>query len=129
MFNYDTLSSYVKKLAKTNYWQTLYASSKEAPSYKLFKNDTNFTCLQIQFINELGYYSSLYMDIAMGEVSEIVVNNEIYEDAYYYYKLLNRKREIQNKKTPQQQAPTKHQSKGQESVVGKSEWVFTKVKG
>lgn len=128
MFSYDILLSNLKKLAKSTYWQTIYASSKETSGLHLFKNVDEFTTLQIQFLNELQFYSSIYMDIAMNEVSEKVLDNEIYEDSYYYYKVMKRKREGQQKKTTQDQ-PIKHNVKGQETLTNKNEWVFTKVKG
>jgi len=79
------ISKYVRELAKTDYYQTLYAQTKEL-HFKLFKNNEDLSDIQIEFLGYLAFYSNLFMDIALGEVDEIVLKDEIYEDAYVYYK-------------------------------------------
>ena len=76
---------HVRKLAKTNYYQTLYSQAKEL-HLKLFKNDFELSRLQENFLNYLLFYHNIYMDIAMKEISEVVLENEIYEDAWVYYR-------------------------------------------
>ena len=99
MINDFTLELYLRKLAKNNYWQTIYSHVKESGSFKLFNNDHDLSSIQLDFLAYLSFYSSLYFDIAMGDVGEIVLDNEIYEDSYNYYKIKNRnkglKKEVQ----------------------------------
>ena len=78
----------IRKLSKTDRWQTLFSYAKEL-NIKLFENDTNLTPIQIIFLKYLSFYNSIYTDIAMGDIDEIVLENEIYEDAYIMYRNKN----------------------------------------
>ena len=84
--------SQLKKLAKDNYWQTLYSQAKEVHGVTLFDNQTDFSNIQMMFLNYLGYYNALHTDIYLGEVNELVLKDEIYEEAYVYYKNQSRKK-------------------------------------
>lgn len=75
----------LRELAKSNYWQTIYSQAKEI-GLKIFNNTTNLTCVQIKFLNYLSFYQSLFLDIYLGEVSEDVLQNFIYEDSYSLFK-------------------------------------------
>lgn len=92
--NIGNSTKIIRELAKSNYWQTIYSQAKET-SLQMFKNRTEFTYIQVTFLNHLGFYSSLFLDIAMGEVEEIVLDNEIYEDSYMYFKRKSRFKEEQ----------------------------------
>jgi len=76
----------LRKLAKNNYYQNLYSLSREMSSIHLFKNVDDLTDIQMTFIQYLSFYYSLYMDIALKEIDEKVLEKEIYEDSYMYYK-------------------------------------------
>lgn len=78
-----------RKLAKTYYYQTLYSHAKEL-KFKIFENDKDLTDIQINFLNYLSFYHTLNIDIATGDVDEIVKTDRIYEDAWAFYK--NKKR-------------------------------------
>ena len=82
----------MRKLAKNNYFQTIYSNSKEFRC-KIFKNDIDLTPTQITFLGLLNFYSSLFLDIYLKEIEEIVLENEIYEDAYMLYKNTAKKEE------------------------------------
>jgi len=99
----DEVFKITSKLAKSNYYQTIYGNSKDI-GIKLFKNDRDLTKLQVFFLNELSKYQSLFLDITLGEVDEIVLKDKIYEDAYLYYK---RKKRVKQEdfKNVQQQPP------------------------
>ena len=118
----DKLLVHIRKLAKNNYWQTIYASSKEM-KLQLFENDRNLSYIQILFLNYLSFYSSLYIDIAMGDVEVIVLEDDLYEDSYMYYRNKSRtqQREDMNKKQP---GLPSHVNKVTETH--KDEWVFRK---
>jgi hypothetical protein len=85
----------VRKLAKSDHYQMLYAQAKEL-HFKLFKNDSDLSHLQMTFLNYLLFYHNIYIDIAMKDVDEIVMEDEIYEDAWTYYKH-NRKQKEESK--------------------------------
>ncbi len=109
----------MRDLAKGNHWQTIYCQSKEIKGLHLFKNNNDFSYLQILFLNNLSFYTSIYMDISMGDVSDIVLEDPIYEDAYSYFrsqenKKIRKKRALQNKQQQNQQKET----------VATSKWVF-----
>ncbi len=105
-------TSIIRELAKNNYWQTIYSQAKET-SLQIFKNRTEFTFIQIAFLNYLGFYSSLFLDVTMGEVEEIVLDNDIYEDSYMYFKRKSRLKI----EPPTKQIP---------NTANKDVWIFTR---
>jgi len=84
---------FVRKLAASNHYQTVYNQAKEL-TIRIFENDINLTSLQTYFLNYLNFYSVLNLDIALGEVSDLVRKSNIYEDAYMFYR-----RKAKNKET------------------------------
>ncbi len=116
----------IRGLARSNFWQTLYCQSKEISGLKLFFNTEDFTSFQILFLDFLAFYNSIYLDIAMGEVPEFVLDNFIYEDAYYSYR--NKVRSEKFKQNKEKSAPSKPGKKDEQIVVGKKEWVLKKPK-
>lgn len=87
----------IRKLAKTSYYQCLYSNAKEL-HLKLFKNELNYNKNQILFLQYLNFYSSLNLDVTVGDVDKIVFENTIYEDAYSLYKIKKRDEEQKNPK-------------------------------
>lgn len=75
----------IRKLAKTNYYQSLYSNAKEI-GLKLFRNEVDYSKNQVMFLQYLSFYNNLNMDIYMKEVDKIVLENDIYEDAWTFYK-------------------------------------------
>jgi len=98
----------VRSLAKSPYWQAVYSFSKEQ-GCNMFDNQRDFTNLQITFINYLEFYASLHMDVAMNEITDIIFEDEIYEDAYAYYRR-HKKEKADKKPAPENQ----------------NSWVFTR---
>lgn len=124
------VENYIRKIAKQSYWQTIYSQAREMSGINIFVNQNNFTNLQVEFLNYLSFYYSLMFDIAYGDVSDIVLDNFIYEDAYYEYK--NQQRAKKNKKSkhiPEEQPKDVRNKHKQNIVLNKNEWVFTKSKG
>ena len=76
----------IRKLAKTGYWQLIYSQSKEINDVGLFENRRDFSEVQTAFLSYLAFYYNLYLDVAMGEIEDIVFKDEIYEDGYILYK-------------------------------------------
>ena len=117
----------IRKRAKSDYWQSLYSQAKEVAGMHIFRNTSDFTELQVLFLNKLAFYNCLYFDIAMGEVTDIVMDNEIYEDAYAYYREEQRGKKKKKKVT----TPVVHQTPNlakDEYIVQRNEFVFTKTK-
>lgn len=104
------IEKYLRKLAKTSKWQVVYSNSKET-SVGLFRNSFDYSYSQILFLNYLAFYSSLSLDIYMGEVNEIVLTNEIYEDAWSYYKSVKDKSKSVITNTPQENLGSDPRSK------------------
>ena len=78
IFPFDYLPGIIRKIAKKDYWQTVYTMAKDyVGGTKLLVNDRDYTHYQMMFLGNLAFYSSLYYDIAMGEVSDRVMQNEI----------------------------------------------------
>jgi hypothetical protein len=76
----------LRKLAKRRDMQNLFIACKEIASFRLFKNDTDLSQLQNIYLSYLFMYYNLNQDIGLKRVSEFVLNNEIYEDAYLLYR-------------------------------------------
>ena len=85
----------IRKLARSDYWQSLYARAKEISTIGLFKNRRDFSDVQVNFLNWLEIYSSLYGDLYTKEqyISEKVINDEIRCDAYLLYRRKKRDKE------------------------------------
>lgn len=121
----------LRKIAKKDYWQAVYSNSKEIGSIRIFKNLDDYSYLQIHFLSYLGFYNNLYVDIAMGDVGERVLENNIYEDAYVYFR--NRERQ-KDKKEKVPESPVKSQktidrlSKNikKENLENTTSWVLKK---
>jgi hypothetical protein len=101
----------LRSLAKNNYWQTLYSLSKEG-SLRVFYNDTDLSDLQFSFLKYLNFYSSLFFDVAMGDITDDVFKDEIYEDSYLMHK---------NKKDKKNNIATNAQFP---DLVPTSKWIF-----
>lgn len=84
------MEKYLRKLARSNRWQLLYAKSKELNGIRLFENKLNHSQRQLHFLYWLSMYNSLYQDLAMKEkyLSIKVINSDIECDAYLYYKTI-----------------------------------------
>jgi len=78
----------IRKLARSNYWQLIYARAKDLKNICLFKNEMDFTYLQLNLLQWLEIYNSLYTDLYMREkyISEEVIIDDIRTDAYLLYK-------------------------------------------
>jgi hypothetical protein len=107
----------IRKLAKSDYYQMLYSQAKEL-HFKLFKNDFDFSHLQLTFLNYLLFYHNIYTDIAVKDVDEVVMENEIYEDAWMYYKYHRKSKE--ELKPDSKLSRQKHEAEPKETF----QWVF-----
>jgi uncharacterized membrane-anchored protein YitT (DUF2179 family) len=111
----------VRTLAKSNKYQTIFCNERPL-GLKLFVNDVDFTSIQISFLNWLSFYYSLAFDFSMGDVGDIVFKDDIYADAYAYYKNKKRNNGKKNKtKNDAESNSIPHQGK---NVENKRQWVF-----
>lgn len=97
----------LRKLARSEKWLTLYVRAKEMDGIKLFKNERDFTPLQIRFLRWLEIYHSLYIDLAMKEpyISEEIIEDDIYCDAYLLWKSKNEDKKEEQKPVSDEQNP------------------------
>ena len=82
------MEKYIRKLARSNRWQILYAKSKELNGIRLFENELNHSQIQLHFLYWLSMYNSMYQDLAMKEtfLTKEVIEDDIECDAYLHYK-------------------------------------------
>lgn len=117
MLSHRNIVKYIRKLAKDPYYRTIYSISKEY-NIRLFKNDYDLTQIQVMFLQYLSFYQAIYMDISLDEVEDDVLDNEIFEDSYIFYK--NNKKEKKPKNTKYQK------QEDNQTQVGGFNWVFKK---
>jgi hypothetical protein len=77
---------YLRKLAKSISAQNLFIAARDMSSIKLFKNSINFSRLQQEYLNYLYSYYNIYQDVYSNKVSAKVLDEDIYTDAYLYYR-------------------------------------------
>jgi hypothetical protein len=112
MLNATELIDSIRELAKTSYYQSIYSGAKES-NLKFFENDIDLSSVQYTFFKYLAFYYNINMDIALNEVTDIVLENDIYADAYIFWK--NKK----GMKDSKNQKPEK-------DVLSTSSWVFNR---
>ena len=76
----------LKKIAKTIRMQNLFSLSKEQ-RFPLFYNSHDLSNLQHIFLSYLHMYEKINEDIVRYKISESVFKDEIYEDAYWYWRI------------------------------------------
>ena len=114
----------LRTLAKTDYYQSLYNNAKEL-HLQFFENNSNFTRIQLIFLSLAGMYSVIQTDIVLGEVSEKVLDNFIYEDAYMHYKQKTAGKDTKQVNTLKRAS---QKTQGKEEYVPKSAWSFKRKK-
>ena len=93
--NNGNSNDYIRKLARSSYWQTMFNNAKEIGSLKLFENQNDLSTVQIVFLRWLNIYNTLNTDLAMEEdyINEGVIKNDILCDAYLNYKSKKNKKD------------------------------------
>jgi len=79
-------STILRKIAKSIRNQNLFSTVKEISSIKLFHNDVDLSLLQQIYLSYLYFYHNIYTDIHLNKIKDIVLKDEIYEDAYMEWK-------------------------------------------
>lgn len=89
------LDTYLRKLAKRSDMLNLFVAAKDMACFRLFNNDKELSQLQNSFLSYLYFYDNLVGDISAKRVSEKVLEDEIYENAYASYRS-QKKEDIDN---------------------------------
>lgn len=84
----------IRKLARNNKYQSLYARAKDLGNLQLFSNVKDLTSIQFMFLDWLEIYNSLYSDIAMNEknIDFDVIEDDIRTEAYLLWRREQRKK-------------------------------------
>jgi len=83
------IESKIRELAKSDKYMNLFYATKELNGIRLFRNDCDFSRIQHMFLNYLYFYEIIFKEIANKKINDFILTNEIYEDAYYYWKSKN----------------------------------------
>lgn len=112
----------IRKLARSNHWQTIYNANKDCANINLFENKNNISDPQAQFLQWLSIYNMLYIELAQREsvfLTENVIKNDYRCNAYLYY----RKKKIENEWLKHQKdkkvnnRTTKFKSEGKKQII------------
>ncbi len=78
----------IRKLARSDRYQLLYIKAKDLNGIKLFKNEIDFSWIQVIFLMWLQIYHNLYQDLASEEdyLSKSVIIDDMRCDAYLLFK-------------------------------------------
>lgn len=112
----DTL----QKLARSNEWQLIYRHSKEIGSFRLFKNDSDLSKIQITFLYFLSLYNMLYQDLneKADYLTEEIIKDTLRVEAYL---LLRKELKQKKNKSPKQKNVV-------DSNLGEGSLIFNKRK-
>lgn len=90
----------LRKLARSNYWQILYARAHDIGSLKLFNDDGEYSNLQIEFLHWLQVYHYLYSELNDDDLLiESYINCDVSIDAYLYYRRTHKKKDAEIEKS------------------------------
>ena len=88
----------IRNLAKSNSAQNIFIAAKEIHNIQLFENVYNFSALQEIYINLLYFYENLTRDIIIEKISKLVLENDLYADAYQLWKITNKNKDKKDNK-------------------------------
>ena len=93
----------LRRLARSNKWQIIYARAKETSGIKLFNNESDFSKIQTVFLQWLEIYHSLEVDLAMKEpfITREIIEKDLRCDAYLLWRHL-KKRDFDKNKDKEQ---------------------------
>ena len=113
------MNKYLRKLARSVYWQNYYIQAKELGNLNLFQNTFSLSKIQMTFLHWLSVYNSLYSDLAMNEdyISEKVIEDDVRTDAYLFWR-----------RTSKDKKKDKHEEKDISNKLGIPKIVFKEKK-
>jgi len=83
------INTELRKLARNQYWQALYNTNKDNSGIQLFKNNSDLSSVQVEFLQWLNIYNILYTELAQKEsnlLTEKVIQDDERCNAYLYYR-------------------------------------------
>jgi len=89
----------LRKIAKDVHSLNLFVAAKEIHGVYLFRNSDELTRLQEIYLSYLYFYYNLNSEVSLQKVSEIVLKDEVYEDAYSVWKQKDNKNTKDTKPT------------------------------
>lgn len=109
-----SIDSQIRTLAKSNYWQQIFQSSKECNGIQLFQNSSNFSGLQCSFLNWLRTYDLLYTELANKnwQILDIdVIKDDDRTSAFLYWRRLEIEKENREYKKEERKSKIKKGSR------------------
>jgi len=123
----NSLVGIIRKLAKDRKWQKIFSFFKEG-NFDLFRNKSEFTYYQNLFIDYLGFYSDLLMDIHFEDVDKEILDDFIYEDAYFLYKERKKKKKKSDANKNKEKIKHGKNKKDKNKPIRTFSWVFKNKK-
>lgn len=83
------IESQIRRLARSNYWQSIYRASKECSGISLFENKTNFSGPQSTMLYWLSVYDVLYKELNEMEWDNLyreTIEDDFLTDAFLYWR-------------------------------------------
>ena len=95
------ITEYMRKMARSAYWQNIYRTAKECSNISLFINISDYSAIQSQFLYWLKIYDMLYSELSKKEwlyLTEDVIDSDYRCDAFLYYRKREVEKQIQKNK-------------------------------
>ena len=115
------INTEIRKLARSDYWQSIYSMSKEGHSVQMFKNLAELSGPQITMMQWCKIYDMLYTEHAQKEnrlLTIKVIQDDIRCDAYLYVRRIRIENEWQRHQQDKKvnDAKARHNFKSNENV-------------
>ncbi len=123
------LEAYIRKLARSPYWQNLYRASKKCSGINLFKNIYNHSSVQSTMLYWLSIYDMLFSEMTKQEwvlLTEAVINRDIRCDAFLYARQESIKQQIRKNKLEESKRRLKATGKHKGNVIP---WKVDMIRG
>jgi hypothetical protein len=78
--------AYLRKIARSIHFQNLFTATKELNHIKLFRNDTDLSNFQEQFLSLLYHYDAINRDILLEGIDKNILDNDCYCECYMIWK-------------------------------------------
>lgn len=114
------ISEYIRKTARSAYWQNIYRTSKECSNISLFNNNSDYSAIQSQFLYWLKIYDMLYSELSQKDwiyLTEDVIDNDYRCDAFLYYRRRQIEEKIQKNKIEESKSQLKNKGKHKGNVT------------
>lgn len=98
-------SNLIRLLARSAYYQNLYARAKELPNIKIFENETDLSLTQFEFLYWLSVYNRLYQELYLGKskyLTNKVLDNDILCDCYLIWETKQKDKKEEEKEDKKQ---------------------------